>query len=42
MTIDDSAAKMEWRWQPDYDLAVMTKDMLSVLSVRWAEGRLNY
>ena len=42
MTIDDSAAKMEWRWQPDYDLAAMTKDMLGVLSVRWAEGRLNY
>lgn len=42
MTIDDSAAKMEWRWQPDCDLAAMTKDMLSVLSVRWAEGRLNY
>jgi nucleoside-diphosphate-sugar epimerase len=42
MSIDDSAAKMEWRWQPDYDLAAMTKDMLSVLSVRWAEGRLNY
>jgi len=42
MTIDDTAAKKEWRWRPDYDLAAMTKDMLSVLSVRWAEGRLNY
>ncbi len=41
MTIDDSAARQEWGWKPDYDLAEMTKDMLSVLSVRWAEGRLN-
>lgn len=41
MTIDDSAAKKEWSWKPDYDLSAMTRDMLAVLSVRWAEGRLN-
>ncbi|MCX7696828.1 MAG: L-threonine 3-dehydrogenase [Bacteroidales bacterium] len=27
-TIDDSAARDEWGWNPDYDLASMTEDML--------------
>jgi nucleoside-diphosphate-sugar epimerase len=30
-SIDDSAAKEEWGWQPSYDLASMTKDMLEQL-----------
>ncbi len=42
MTIDDSAAKAEWGWKPEYNLATMAQDMLSVLSTRWAEGRLGY
>ena len=42
MSIDDSAAREEWGWKPDYDLAAMTKDMLTVLAKRKAEGRLNY
>ena len=33
-TIDDSAARKEWGWKPKYDLAAMTKDMLSVLGKR--------
>jgi nucleoside-diphosphate-sugar epimerase len=41
-SIDDSAARQEWGWQPDYDLAAMTADMLRVLRQRLAEGRLNY
>ncbi len=41
-SIDDSAAREEWGWKPDYDLAKMTADMLSVLSKRYAEGKLNY
>jgi len=41
MTIDDSAARAEWRWSPKYDLAAMTQDMLGVLSVRRAAGQLN-
>jgi len=41
-SIDDSAAREEWGWTPDYDLAKMTADMLSVLSQRHAEGKLNY
>ncbi len=31
-SLDDSAARSEWQWQPDYDLDAMTKDMLEVLA----------
>jgi nucleoside-diphosphate-sugar epimerase len=41
-SIDDSVARAEWGWKPDYDLAKMTKDMLTVLQDRYKEGRLNY
>ncbi len=40
-SIDDSAARREWGWKPDYDLAAMTADMLRALGRRQAEGRLN-
>ncbi len=39
-SIDDSAAREEWGWQPAYDLSAMTDDMLAVLSRRHAEGKL--
>ena len=39
-TIDDSTAREEWGWKPDYDLAVMTKDMLEKLGKRREEGDL--
>jgi len=39
-SIDDSAARQEWDWQPSYDLAAMTADMLEKLGKRHAEGRL--
>jgi nucleoside-diphosphate-sugar epimerase len=39
-SIDDSAAREEWNWQPEYDLAAMTVDMLEKLGKRHAEGRL--
>jgi nucleoside-diphosphate-sugar epimerase len=39
-SIDDSAARQEWGWQPSYDLATMTVDMLDRLRKRHAEGRL--
>jgi len=29
--MDDSAARAEWGWKPEYDLAAMTKDMLDKL-----------
>ena len=39
-SIDDRAARQEWDWQPSYDLAAMTADMLEKLGKRHAEGRL--
>jgi nucleoside-diphosphate-sugar epimerase len=39
-TIDDSAAREEWGWEPSFDLAAMTEDMLEKLSRRHANGEL--
>jgi nucleoside-diphosphate-sugar epimerase len=39
-SIDDTAAREEWGWEPDYDLAAMTVDMLDRLKRRHAQGRL--
>jgi nucleoside-diphosphate-sugar epimerase len=39
-TIDDRAAREEWGWQPDYDLARMTADMIEKLGRRHREGKL--
>jgi nucleoside-diphosphate-sugar epimerase len=33
-SIDDSLAREEWGWNPSYDLASMTKDMIEILSKR--------
>jgi nucleoside-diphosphate-sugar epimerase len=33
--MDDSAARMEWGWQPRYDLPAMVADMIEKLSVRF-------
>jgi len=33
-SLDDSAAREEWGWDPKYDLTSMTKDMLEKLSVK--------
>lgn len=33
-SMDDSAARKDWGWQPEYDLASMTKDMLEKLSIK--------
>ncbi len=41
-SLDDSAARAEWGWQPDYDLARMTADMIAALTKRRDEGRLAY
>ena len=30
--MDDSAARQEWGWRPEFDLQRMTKDMIEVLS----------
>ena len=37
-SIDDSAARKEWGWKPDYDLDAMTKDMLEVISEKHKKG----
>ena len=37
-SIDDSASREEWGWEPDYDLASMTKDMLEKLRLRYDIG----
>jgi nucleoside-diphosphate-sugar epimerase len=34
--IDDSAARAEWGWQPEYDEQSMTKDMMEQLGRRIA------
>jgi len=39
-TIDDSAAREEWGWEPQYDLPMMVQDMLDKLGKRYEEGRL--
>jgi nucleoside-diphosphate-sugar epimerase len=39
-SIDDGAARAEWGWKPDYDLASMTEDMLAKLRERHAAGKL--
>ena len=39
-SIDDSAARNEWGWIPDFDLASMTQDMLAKLSRRHELGML--
>jgi nucleoside-diphosphate-sugar epimerase len=39
-SLDDTAARNEWGWEPEYDLGSMTKDMLEKLRKRHAEGRL--
>jgi nucleoside-diphosphate-sugar epimerase len=34
MSIDDSLAREEWGWNPQYDLSKMTRDMIEILSKR--------
>jgi nucleoside-diphosphate-sugar epimerase len=33
-SVDDSAAREEWGWQPEYDLPAMVEDMIAQLSAR--------
>lgn len=39
-SIDDSAAREEWGWKPQWDLKAMTEDMLKNLKERKAKGTL--
>ena len=38
-TIDDSTAREEWEWEPQYDLAAMVADMLEKLGKKYAEAK---
>lgn len=35
--LDDSCARSEWDWKPEYDLDAMTKDMLEKLKIKFAK-----
>ena len=37
-SLEDYAARVEWGWQPEYDLDAMTRDMLQVLKGRLEES----
>ncbi|MCH7472793.1 NAD-dependent epimerase/dehydratase family protein [bacterium] len=39
-SMDDSAARKDWGWQPSYDLETMVEDMLKSLNVRHEHGHL--
>lgn len=39
--MDDSVAREEWGWNPQYDLVSMTEDMLKVLGEKNKKGKLN-
>ncbi|MDU1890428.1 MAG: NAD-dependent epimerase/dehydratase family protein [Dysgonomonas sp.] len=39
-SLDDSCARKEWGWSPEYDLEKMTADMIKILSKR--EAQLSY
>ena len=35
--LDDTCARMEWDWKPQYDLESMTVDMLEKLKIKFAK-----
>jgi nucleoside-diphosphate-sugar epimerase len=37
-SMDDSAAREEWGWDPKYNLTTMTEDMLTVIGEKYAKG----
>jgi nucleoside-diphosphate-sugar epimerase len=36
--MDDSCAREEWAWNPKYDLAMTTQDMLKVIGEKYKLG----
>ena len=34
-SLDDTCARQEWGWKPEYDLDAMTQDMLAKLKERF-------
>ncbi len=39
-SVDDTAAREEWGWKPDYDLDAMTRDMLKVIGEKHKKGEI--
>ena len=39
-SLDDSCARYEWDWKPEYDLDAMTKDMLQHLKIKFQQQEL--
>lgn len=39
-TIDDSSARDEWNWSPNYNLSDMTAEMIDILRKRHKEGKI--
>ena len=39
-SVDDSAAREEWGWKPDYDLDAMTQDMLKAIKEKHEKGMI--
>jgi nucleoside-diphosphate-sugar epimerase len=39
-SLDDSAARQDWGWKPQYNLAGMVADMIEKLGKKYAEGKL--
>ena len=39
-SIDDSDARKDWGWKPDYDLDAMTKDMIENLTIQHKLGKI--
>ncbi len=37
-SIDDSSAREEWNWKPQFDMDTMTKDMLDILTEKHKKG----
>jgi nucleoside-diphosphate-sugar epimerase len=37
-SVDDSAARLDWGWKPDYDLDAMTRDMLRAIGEKYHKG----
>ena len=38
--MDDTCAREEWGWKPEYNLDRMTRDMIKVISERFAKGEI--
>jgi nucleoside-diphosphate-sugar epimerase len=36
-SLDDTCAREEWDWKPQYDLDAMTKDMLEKLRIKFGK-----